>query len=507
MHFFLYLCSIIHINIEMSQINLLPEQHTLQMGKYRVEKQLASGGFGNTYEVTNVHFDERYAMKEFFMKGINEREGDTMSVSVSNRDNSGQFNSQLEKFKKEARRLRKLHNQHIVQVHDLFEENNTAYYVMDYVDGESLSKRMKRSGKPMDEYEVLNILSQMLDALEVVHEKGIWHLDIKPGNIMVDKKGNAVLIDFGASKQLSANEGYTTTGTAMCFTPGYAPPEQVDQKMELIGPWTDLYALGATLYHLLSKRQPPTVAEMGPGAFVYPHAVSDKTQYLIRWMMRPNRQFRPQSVAQVREFLAKPFDLQQMAKEEEEVETQYGGDKHHEEEVMEEGFNLSDWVSDHQPILYSVLGIFVVFVVILYFSMSGKKAAVDEIPDQQADALLSELVNKDEPNTVKSLYFKSALGVCAYTGPVDDDGNPHGMGEASFTDGRLYKGPFEHGNFDGDHAYFRYENGDTFEGTFINNAFSKGRYTIKEDGTYFYGSFTKGQPDKGKWYNKNGKEL
>ena len=108
---------------------------TILRGIYRIDSYLSSGGFGNTYVATNVEFDERIAIKEFFMKGVTQREGDSISVSVSNRVNTNSFLEQREKFKKEARRLRKLKNEHIVAVHDLFEENGTAYYVMDYIAG------------------------------------------------------------------------------------------------------------------------------------------------------------------------------------------------------------------------------------------------------------------------------------------------------------------------------------------------------------------------------------
>ncbi|MBQ3960584.1 MAG: serine/threonine protein kinase, partial [Muribaculaceae bacterium] len=233
----------------------------LQMGKYRIERCLASGGFGNTYVVMNIMFEKRMAMKEFFMRGVSERD-ENSTVSVSNATNQASFDGQRKKFKKEAQRLNNLHNTHIVQVHDLFDENGTTYYVMDYIDGESLSQRLKRTGKPLSEAETLKVLDQVLDALEAVHSQGIWHLDLKPGNVMMDADGTAKLIDFGASKQMNASDGYTTTTTAMCYTPGYAPLEQIDQKMELIGPWTDLYALGGTLYSLLTCKQPPTVSEL-----------------------------------------------------------------------------------------------------------------------------------------------------------------------------------------------------------------------------------------------------
>ena len=111
--------------------SMLPVGTMLQGGKYRIDRYLSSGGFGNTYVATNVFFDECVAIKEFFLKGISDRDGDSITVSVSIPSNRKQFDEQNEKFKKEAYRLRKLKNEHIVAVHDLFEENGTAYYVMD----------------------------------------------------------------------------------------------------------------------------------------------------------------------------------------------------------------------------------------------------------------------------------------------------------------------------------------------------------------------------------------
>lgn len=271
-------------------------------GTYRVDRYLASGGFGNTYAVTNVEFNEQYAMKEFFLKGVNEREDDQTTVSVSNAANRDQFDSQMEKFRKEARRLRQLHNAHIVGVHDLFSENGTYYYVMDFINGESLSARMKRTGQPLSEAEVRTLLPQMLDALDTVHSNGLWHLDLKPANIMIDNSGHAMLIDFGASKQMSAGGG-ATMSTAPCYTPGYAPSEQVEQNMEKFGPWTDFYALGATLFSLLTKQRPPQASDIDEDpdeAFSSLRGVSSEMRQLVQWMMQPNRKKRPQSVAEIR---------------------------------------------------------------------------------------------------------------------------------------------------------------------------------------------------------------
>ena len=274
----------------------------LHNGSYCIERPLSSGGFGNTYLVTNA-FGEQQALKEFFMRGVNMRNGNAVTVSVP--DNHASYDSQKEKFKKEAIRLRNLKNDHIVKVHDLFEENGTVYYVMDYINGESIAELMKRTGKPISEQQAWKILPQVLDALRAVHEQKIWHLDIKPGNIMLDKSGNVFLIDFGASKQIDSKGSQTSS--ALCYTPGYAPVEQVEQAMDKFGPWTDFYALGATLYYMQTRQQPPSSTALAEDdAFRFPEGMSTKMQELIRWMMKPTRKNRPQSVADIESQMSIP---------------------------------------------------------------------------------------------------------------------------------------------------------------------------------------------------------
>ena len=285
--------------------NMLPIGTVLRSGTYRIEKQIGSGGFGNTYMVRHLGLDEVQAMKEFFMKDVNLRDG--MEVTVSIPGKRPVFEAQRSKFKKEARRLWEIKNPHIVKVHDLFEENGTVYYIMDYIDGNSLSDIVKAEG-PMSEGRAMDIFRQMLEALEVVHgkEPKMLHLDIKPANIMVDKKGNAFLLDFGSSKQIDLDGGLTTDGSGITLSKGFAPTELIDQNRSHIGPWTDLYELGATLYYLVTGQQPPSVSEIqedGSSAFDFPASVSEKVRKLILWLMSAARSARPKSVVEVKDRL------------------------------------------------------------------------------------------------------------------------------------------------------------------------------------------------------------
>lgn len=283
--------------------NMLPVGTLLMNGIYRIEKQIGAGGFGNTYMVTNLNFNEVYAMKEFFMKDINLRTGSEVTVSVPGQKPT--FGAQRNKFKKEAQRLRNLDNPHLVKVYDLFEENSTVYYVMDFIDGKSLTDWVKDHGR-MREHDAMDVFCQILDALSVLHSQKpvLLHLDIKPANIMLDKSGNAFLLDFGSSKQVESDGGFTTI-SGFTLSKIYAPSELIDGRKDRIGVWTDFYEIGATLYFLLTGKQPPTFSELSEGeeAFAFPDSVSERTRELIFWLMSPSPKKRPQSVAEVQDWL------------------------------------------------------------------------------------------------------------------------------------------------------------------------------------------------------------
>ncbi len=292
---------------------MLP-QGTMLKGRYRIERYISSGGFGKTYLATDVDsFDETVAIKEFYLSGYSDRKEDGCTVTIP-KASEELFRQQKDKFLREAERLYELtkqhHNPHIVQVKARFEANNTAYYVMNYINGLSLSQAVKKNNHPFSEAETEQILLQLADALQTAHSMGIQHLDIKPGNIMLDEQQQVYLIDFGASKQLNDEGQLTRSLSAMAHTPGYAPIEQMDQIFTEIGPWTDIYAVGATIYYLLTAERPPMPSEVlrkGEAAFHFPSIISDRFRHFVLACMQPNSDKRPQSVAEMLDLLkAKP---------------------------------------------------------------------------------------------------------------------------------------------------------------------------------------------------------
>jgi serine/threonine protein kinase len=486
---------------------------TILHGTYRIERYLSSGGFGNTYVVVHTEFNEFYAIKEFFMKGITQRDGDSITVSVSNAANQSQFAEQKEKFKKEARRLRGLSNPHVVKVYDLFEENGTVYYVMDFINGESLSERLKRLGAPLSEAEVNKYLSQILDALECVHGQQIWHLDLKPANIMVDKSGAIKLIDFGASKQIRPDGG-ATTSTALCYTPGYAPNEQTEQSIEKFGPWTDFYALGATLYKLLTNNEPPKpsdISDYGEDAFHFTKSVSTSMRGLILWMMNPNRKQRPQNVEEIQKKISGDDDVTVSASDRP-VHADTPTENHLAEETVtaeehkapapkvEKPVRRQRRRNDSAKVLVSALIAFAALFGIVVFGISNNH--------HKHSSASVETVDSADVKTVADTQMSDSLnGDYQYSGPVDSSELPHGNGIAYYVDGRVYKGPFVHGVRQGDNAWFKFSDGNVYEGSFVNDEFGTGTLTSHQSdskGMYFQGTFKNNQPYSGNWYDETG---
>lgn len=237
---------------------------TLQCGKYEITKVLGSGNFGITYLATTevaingqlgqMNATVNVAIKEFYMKDLNNRTSDGSTVEGTQ---NTMVKNYRKKFKKEAENLAKLHHPNIVKVIEVFDENNTTYYVMEYIEGGSLDDYIKSKGH-LTENEALNCTLEIGKALSYMHENRMIHLDLKPKNIMRDKKGHLYLIDFGLSKQYDENGEPESSTSIGLGTPGYAPLEQSNYKQDGTLPVTlDVYALGASLFKMLTGNTPP----------------------------------------------------------------------------------------------------------------------------------------------------------------------------------------------------------------------------------------------------------
>ena len=238
---------------------------TLQGGKYRIERVLGQGGFGITYLAVQTSLQRRVAIKEFFMREFCSRDSNTLYMQSYTAESAKLVEQYRNKFIKEARNLARLHHPNIINVIDVFEENNTFYYAMPYYPGGSLQEYVEAHGA-LSETEAMKYVRQIAKSLKYMHEvEHICHFDVKPANILLDDKGSAVLIDFGISKNYD-EYGHETTMTPVGMSDGYAPIEQYQQNVEEFSPVSDVYALGATLYFLLHGKRPVSAVQRAGGA-------------------------------------------------------------------------------------------------------------------------------------------------------------------------------------------------------------------------------------------------
>ena len=280
----------------MNNVHTLDVGICLQNGKYRIISVLGQGGFGITYLAEQTGLGMRVSIKEFFMRGSCQRDNNTSKVSVPVNDNEELVRRCQKRFKSEARKIASLNNDHIVNIIDVFDENGTSYYVMKYLPGGSLSSLLNQTG-PFSETAALKVIGDISDALKSVHSNGLLHLDIKPANILFDERGRAVLIDFGISKYVDSTQDSSTTSSLVGFSRGFAPLEQVNSTVSSLSAATDLYALGATFYNMLTGMAPPEASVvMESGLPKMPDNVCDEVQDAITKAMQPRRKDRPQSI-------------------------------------------------------------------------------------------------------------------------------------------------------------------------------------------------------------------
>lgn len=287
----------------------------LQGGKYRIlnaaevlpkhkNVELGQGGFGITYLAEHTTLGKRVCIKEFFMKELNLRSEDGSITGLSEGTLSYNY---ARKFRKEAMNLARMEHPNIVRVTDSFDENGTFYYVMDYIEGQNLNGYIE--DHILSESEAISIIKDVANALIYMHEKKhMLHLDLKPGNIMRRASdGHIFLIDFGLSKHYDKNGTPETSTTIGGGTPGYAPTEQGDKAKDgEFRPTIDVYALGATLFKLLTRETPPTASEVVNDDEILAEKLSNNgvSQNVIDLVVKAMKPGYKKRIQTMREFIA-----------------------------------------------------------------------------------------------------------------------------------------------------------------------------------------------------------
>ena len=339
----------------------------------------------------------------------------------------------------------------------------------------------------------------------------------KPANIMVNRDMTVKLIDFGASKQFDSQRGGVTS-SAVAFTNGYAPFEQMEKNHEKFGPWTDFYSRGATRYNLLTNKKPPLPSDINDDhtddkhlALPMPSSLSKKTKDLVLWLMAPGRMARPQSVAEIKCL----FNNQSVT----------SPSKPTGEPIEETSINMKPSKAEKPPLVdikptpaeknepkftkiddksrKKHIGNYFVFALALLLLCGLGYGFYRFTPPT---GVTTEWTEGESPTSVKNESITIPLGECTYTGEMFM-GKPNGKGTAVFDNGDKLIGTFVNGSVSGEGIEYYFSNGDKFYGIIKNDKLTKGRYTIGEDGSYFEGTFKNDQPDKGHWYDKYGNEL
>ena len=273
----------------------------LAKGHYVVKAVLGHGGFGITYLGEQVGLGRKVAIKEFFMQGLCNRDPETKTVLSVGDDCA--FERLKADFIKHARFVAKFSCNHIIKIDDIFEENGTAYCVMGFLDGKSLHDIVESDG-PMSENEALGYIRQVALALGEMHTKKMLHLGVKPTNIMLNNKDEAVLMDFSLSRRYDENDELLSA-SSISINAGFAPIEQyVEGELETFSPSADIYSLAATLFFLLTGEVPPEASVVQEdGLPALPVNISKDTANAILKTMCSKRRERPKNVAEFLELL------------------------------------------------------------------------------------------------------------------------------------------------------------------------------------------------------------
>ena len=514
----------------------LQGQHT-----YTIEGVMGYGSFGITYKAYTVARSEvkleghlgnltskreekvYVAIKEFFMSDYNSR--DTQSGNIKGVSEDTVIAHYRHKFQAEAENLSRLQHPNIVNVVEVFQANDTVYYVMEFLEGGSLEQHIN-SHNALEENEALQLIAQVGSAVEYMHQNHMLHLDLKPGNVMLTGDNRAVLIDFGLSKQYSTDgepESSTTIGGG---TPGYSPIEQMSSRG--FAPTLDVYALAATLFKCLTGQRPTEAALMLSEGFpeqaLRATGVSERTIGALRAGMAPTPAHRPQSVAEFLKMLGiehvipgQPILLKSKAEKKSQLPPpiptpETTGSNAGRTTVRET--SSSNPAIPAEPTLRPRKRSKVVWIVAaavltialgvgtLLWMNNGKGPNDPDIgPEDIGYEVEDSIVAiRDENNPNEYITY-------LYTGHVNSKTKmPEGEGVATHDDGSVYRGTFKNGLCHGQ-ATITLSNGDSFSGTAVDNVAHEGTYR-QANGIYFVGTFDEtGTPYEGVVYDSEGTEI
>lgn len=270
---------------------------------YRIIKLIGSGGFSLIYLAEDEDNHDEVAIKEYLPKSFSKRVGD-QPVTVLSDDKKPNLERGRRLFYQEANILARLHHPNIVRVRNCFLANNTAYLVMDYEPGKNLGRYIKKRQGGLSTNFLLTVFPPLLEALEAIHATENLHLDIKPSNVHLRPGGNPLLLDFGAVYHLND----VGSKKAQVITPGFSPVEQYYASGR-VGPWSDVYAIGASMRACIEGKSPPSAVErhanetLKPAAELFGRRYPENILETIDWAMRIEPKERPQTALEMRRAL------------------------------------------------------------------------------------------------------------------------------------------------------------------------------------------------------------
>jgi serine/threonine protein kinase len=272
-----------------------------ELDGYRLEQLLGGGGFSVVYRARQIEDDRPVVIKEYMPRKLARRDRHG-KVRARSQTTEGRFTRGRKLFFQEASTLATLKHPNIVNVINFFQANGTVYMVMEYQQGENLQHYLQARGGGLSETFLRTVIPRLLDGLELIHSRDLLHLDIKPGNIHIQRGGHPTLLDFGAVHGFPQSR---QEQPGQVISPGFSPIEQYDYR-GYVGPWSDLYAIGATMRACIEGRAPDNARKrqerdrMRPARFAFRKRYSDNLLRAIDWAMEVDPLLRPQNIAQFR---------------------------------------------------------------------------------------------------------------------------------------------------------------------------------------------------------------